>query len=119
MYNFIYPTNVHLCDQIIHQYLKGLHSRAPQKFSQVGGGGGKPKKVPHSYKYKRGNHVWDSLLCKLNTCFDSHMSHNITVDSEGFFISDLCLIRDDYTVFNNCATTKEELNFLIKHLCTS
>ena len=35
-----------------------------------------------------------------------------------FFIRDLCLIRDDYIVFNNCAITKEEL-FKTSHLCTS
>ena len=39
--------------------------------------------------------------------------------SEGSFIRDLCLIRDDYTVFNNCAITNEELVFLINYLCTS
>ena len=31
------------------------------------------------------------------------MFHNITVFPEGSFIRDLCLIRDHYTVFNNCA----------------
>ena len=73
-----------------------------------------------SYKYKIGNHVWDSPLCKLHNCFDSYMSHSNTVSPESFFIRDLCLIRDDYTVFNNCAITKEELGFcLINHLCTS
>ena len=54
-----------------------------------------------SYKYKIRNHIWDSSLCKLNTCFDSYMSHSITVFPEGSFIRDLCLMRDDYTVFNN------------------
>ena len=29
----------------------------------------------------------------------------------GSFIRDLCLIRDDYNVFNNCAITNEELVF--------
>ena len=72
-----------------------------------------------SYKYKIGNHVWDSPLCKLPKCFDSYMSHSITVFPEGSFIRDLCLMRDDYTVFNNCAITKEELVFSINHLCTS
>ena len=49
------------------------------------------------------------------------MSHSITVFPEGSFIGDLCLMRDDYPVFNtsNCAITKEELAFLINHLCTS
>ena len=47
------------------------------------------------------------------------MSHSITISPEGSFIRDLCLMRDDYTVFNNCAITKEELGFLIIHLCTS
>ena len=47
------------------------------------------------------------------------MSHSITVFPEGSFIRDLCLMRDDYTVFNNCAITKEELVFLINILCTS
>ena len=41
------------------------------------------------------------------------MSHSITVFSEGSFIRDLCLMRDDCTVFNNCAITKEELAFLV------
>ena len=72
-----------------------------------------------SYKYKIGNHVWNSPLCKLLKCFDSYMSHSITVFPEGSFIRDLCLMRDDYSVFNNCAITKEELFFLINHLCTS
>ena len=48
-----------------------------------------------------------------------NMSHSITVFPDGSFISDLCLMRDDYSVFNNCAITKEELVFLINHLCTS
>ena len=61
-----------------------------------------------SLKYKIRNHVWDSPLCKLHKCFGSYMSHSITVFQEGSFISDLCLMRDDYTVFNNCAITKEE-----------
>ena len=39
------------------------------------------------------------------------MSHTITVFPEGYFICDLCLIRDDYTVFNNCVITKEERFF--------
>ena len=47
------------------------------------------------------------------------MSHSITVFPEGSFIRDLCLMRDDYIVFNNCAITKEEFVFLINHLCTS
>ena len=64
-----------------------------------------------SYKYKIGIHVWDSPLCKLHKCFDSYMSHSITVFPEGSFIRDLCLMRDDYTVCNNCAITKEELVF--------
>ena len=51
-----------------------------------------------SYKNKIGNHVWDSPLCELHKCFDSDMSHSITVFPEGFYIRDLCLIRDDYTV---------------------
>ena len=55
-----------------------------------------------SYKYKIGNHVWDLPLCKLHKCFDSDMSHNITFFPESSFICDLCLIRDDYTVFNSC-----------------
>ena len=47
------------------------------------------------------------------------MSHSITVFSEGSFIRDLCLMKDDYFVFNDCAITKEELFYLINHLCTS
>ena len=39
------------------------------------------------------------------------LSHNITVLSEGPFIRDLCLIRDGYTVFNNCANTNKSWSF--------
>ena len=39
------------------------------------------------------------------------MSHSITVFPEGSIIRDLCLMRDDYTVFNNSAITKKELFF--------
>ena len=39
------------------------------------------------------------------------MSNSITVFPEGSFIRDLCLIKDGYTVFNNCAITKEKLGF--------
>ena len=44
------------------------------------------------------------------------MSHSITVFLDGSFIRNMCLIRDDYTVFNNCAITKKVLFFL---MCTS
>ena len=48
------------------------------------------------------------------------MSHSIIIFLGGSFIRDLCLIRDDYTVFDNCAITKKELYFfIINHLCTS
>ena len=52
-----------------------------------------------SYKYIIGNPVWDSPLCKLHKCFDSYMSHSITVFPESSIIRDLCLIRDDNTFF--------------------
>ena len=45
--------------------------------------------------------------------------YSITVFSAGSFIRDLCLMRDDYAVFNNCVITKEELVLLINHLCIS
>ena len=48
------------------------------------------------YKYKIELIIWNLPLCKLHTCFDSYMSHNITVVLEGSFMRDLCLIRDDY-----------------------
>ena len=44
------------------------------------------------------------------------MSHNITVVSEGSFIYDLCLIRDDYTVLNNCAITKNSFFSILFYL---
>ena len=36
------------------------------------------------------------------------MSHSIIIFLESSFIRDLCLIRDDYTVFDNCAITKKK-----------
>ena len=44
------------------------------------------------------------------------MSHSITAFLDGSFIRNMCLIRDDYTVFNNCAITKKRAVFL---MCTS
>ena len=39
--------------------------------------------------------------------------------SEGSFKRELCLIRDDYTVFNNSANTKQELIvYLLKIILT-
>ena len=64
-----------------------------------------------SYMYKIRNPVWDLPSCKLHKCFDSYMSHSITVFPEGAFIRDRCLIRDDHTVLKNSAITKEELFF--------
>ena len=55
----------------------------------------------------------------INVLIHITVSHSITVFPEGSFTRDLCLIRDDYSVINNCAITKEELGFLINHLCTS
>ena len=60
------------------------------------------------------------------------MYRNITVVSKGDLYlpedsisvytvarCELCLIRDDYTVFNNCAITNEELPISINQLCIS
>ena len=47
----------------------------------------------------------------INVLIHICLNHSITVFPEGSFIRDLCLMRDDYTVFNNCAITKEELDF--------
>ena len=60
----------------------------------------------------------DSRLGKVHKCFDSHISHNIMVVSKVALTLDLCLIRDDYTVFNNFEITKEELVSLIIYLST-
>ena len=35
------------------------------------------------------------------------MPHSFTVFTEGSFIRDLCLMRDDYTVFNDYAIIKK------------
>ena len=40
--------------------------------------------------------------------FYLYLSHYITVVSDGLFIRDLCLFRDDYNVIDNCAIMKHE-----------
>ena len=66
-----------------------------------------------SYKYKIGNHVWDSPLCKLHKCFDLYL-HSIAVFPEGSFIRDLMTILFLITV-----QLQKRSFFLINHLCTS
>ena len=61
------------------------------------------------------------------TKFQEDNSHKVLRSVEFFsikfdeiFFDTVCwVMRDDYTVFNNCAITTEELGCLIKHLCTS
>ena len=40
-----------------------------------------------------------------------------------FFIRELCLLRDDYSLTDNndndCDITKEEVSYIINHLCIS
>ena len=36
-----------------------------------------------------------------------------------FFIRELCLSRDDYSLIDNNDITKEEVSHIIKHLCIS
>ena len=64
-----------------------------------------------SYKYKVGNHVLNYPLCKLHKCFDSYMSHSITVFPEGSFIRDLRLMRDDYTILITVPLQKKSCFF--------
>ena len=51
------------------------------------------------------------MLCKLHKCFDSYMSRSITVFPEVFFIRDLCLMRDDYTVLITVQLQKKSCFF--------
>ena len=46
----------------------------------------------------------------MHKCFDSYISHSITAFPEGSFIRDLCLIRGDYPVFDNCAVCNYKRN---------
>ena len=72
-----------------------------------------------SYKYSIGIHVWNLPLCKLYKCFDIYLSHN----PDGVFIREMCLLRDDYSLTDNndnaCDITKEEVSYIINHLCIS
>ena len=76
-----------------------------------------------SYKYNIGIHVWNLPLCKLYKCFDIYLSHDSTVNPDGVFIRELCLLRDDYSLTDNndnaCDITKEEVSYIINHLCIS
>ena len=47
-----------------------------------------------------------TVICKLHKCFDSYISHSITVFLEGSFIRDLSLIRDDYTCSKHNTCTR-------------
>ena len=60
-------------------------------------------------------------LCKLYKCFDIYLSHDSTVNPDGVFIRELCLLRDDYSLTDNndnaCDITREEVSYIINHLC--
>ena len=72
-----------------------------------------------SYKHKIGNHVWDSSYANYINIL-MHICLIVLQFFQNVLLYVICrLMRDDYTVFNNCAITKEELLFLINHLCTS
>ena len=62
-------------------------------------------------------------ICKLYKCFDIYLSHDSTVNPDGVFIRELCLLRDDYSLTDNddndCDITKEEVSYIINHLCIS
>ena len=54
-----------------------------------------------SYKYNIGIHVWILPLCKLYKCFDIYLSHDFTINPDGVFIREQCLLRDDYSLTEN------------------
>ena len=75
-----------------------------------------------SYKFNIGIHVWNVPLCKLYKCFDIYLSHDSTGNPDGVFIrelTELSLLRDDYSLTDNNDITKEEVSHIIKHLCIS
>ena len=45
--------------------------------------------------------------------------HDSTVNPDGVFIRELCLLRDDYYLTDNNNITKEEVSHIIRHLCIS
>ena len=51
------------------------------------------------------------------------MSHDSTVNPDRVFLRELCLLRDDYSLTDNndndCDRTKEEISYIINHLCIS
>ena len=106
----------YICINVYHKVLRNVEKIAKStKCSSVSNFGDNYRYL--SYKCIIRNHVWDSPLCKLHKCFDSYMSQSIAIFPDGSFIRHLCLIRDDYTSFNTCAITKEELVCFINHLC--
>ena len=58
-----------------------------------------------SYKYNIGIHIEFAIMYK---CFDIYLSHDSTVNTDGVFIRELCLLRDDYSLTDNNDITKEE-----------
>ena len=72
-----------------------------------------------SYKYNIVIQVWNLSLCKLYKCFDIYLSHDSTVNPDGVFIRELCLLRDDYSLIDNNDVTKEEVSHIIRNLCIS
>ena len=72
-----------------------------------------------SYKYNIGIHVWNLPLCKLYECFDLYLSHDSAVNPNGVLISELCLLRDGYSLTDDNDKTKEEISHIINHLCIS
>ena len=64
-------------------------------------------------KYNIGSHnCMVFTLYKIHTRYFDIISHNIIALSQCAFIDNLCLLRDEYTVFNNCKIAKEELAFI-------
>ena len=64
-------------------------------------------------------HIRDVPSCKVYKCLFIYICLIISVVSDGLFIRDLCVFRDDYNVIDNCAIMKNERIFLINHLCIS
>ena len=72
-----------------------------------------------SYKYGIGIHVWHLPLCKLYKCFDLYLLNYHNTIADGFFIRDLCLLREKYFVVDDQDLTCTKLTFTIDHLRTS
>ena len=63
--------------------------------------------------------IYHYVNCINVLIYRAYLSHDSTVNPDGVFIRELCLLRDDYSLTDNNDVSKEEVSHIINHLCIS